>query len=295
MELVYATKVPSIGALGSVSARLPRPDLLVTESRWDWYLPGRTRLPATLDQHERGSRGEPDYRGCAGAGDEGRDRCLVRERGQAFPDPRARVGGPFRVRDALREPREISRLASACRTLRGQGSRWATWRAFSEFGSLYVAFRFDLGNGRGSARSLSVRRSSSVPVAFYGVSLLPALVLAATLAVRHLRHEIRARPRAARGRRNRTGRIMFWLSNRSISCPGAPSLANTKSSRVSGEAGKARSTGSAKRGPASSARRSSFSPIATFATRRRSSTPGSSTSSATALSSSITTPKRRSS
>ncbi|MGH9391370.1 MAG: hypothetical protein ACRD1Z_17320, partial [Vicinamibacteria bacterium] len=39
VELVYSTKIPSIGALGSVSARLPRPDLLVTESRWDWYLP----------------------------------------------------------------------------------------------------------------------------------------------------------------------------------------------------------------------------------------------------------------
>jgi hypothetical protein len=40
VELVYATKVPPIAGLGSLRASLPRPDLLVTESRFDLYLPG---------------------------------------------------------------------------------------------------------------------------------------------------------------------------------------------------------------------------------------------------------------
>lgn len=39
VELVYATKAPPMAGLGSVRARLPRPDLLVTESRFDLYLP----------------------------------------------------------------------------------------------------------------------------------------------------------------------------------------------------------------------------------------------------------------
>jgi hypothetical protein len=39
VELVYATRVPSLGALGAVRAQLPRPDFLVTESKWDLFVP----------------------------------------------------------------------------------------------------------------------------------------------------------------------------------------------------------------------------------------------------------------
>ena len=39
VTLVYQTKVPRIRGLSSVEAVLPRPDILVTRSRWDVYLP----------------------------------------------------------------------------------------------------------------------------------------------------------------------------------------------------------------------------------------------------------------
>jgi hypothetical protein len=39
VELVYATRIPPMGALGSVRLALSRPDFLVTETRWDWFLP----------------------------------------------------------------------------------------------------------------------------------------------------------------------------------------------------------------------------------------------------------------
>ncbi len=39
VELVYQTPVPALGALGQVSARLPRPAMVVTETRWEVYLP----------------------------------------------------------------------------------------------------------------------------------------------------------------------------------------------------------------------------------------------------------------
>jgi hypothetical protein len=39
IELVYETPVASIGALGSIQGRLPNPDMVVTHSAWDVYLP----------------------------------------------------------------------------------------------------------------------------------------------------------------------------------------------------------------------------------------------------------------
>ncbi len=39
VDLIYATPAGSIGGLGTVEARLPRPDILVTQSQWDVYLP----------------------------------------------------------------------------------------------------------------------------------------------------------------------------------------------------------------------------------------------------------------
>ena len=43
VELIYATPVSAMGRLGRVSATLPRPDMVVTRSRWDLYLPDRFR------------------------------------------------------------------------------------------------------------------------------------------------------------------------------------------------------------------------------------------------------------
>jgi hypothetical protein len=39
VQLVFATKVPAFTSLGQVEGRLPRPDMVVTHSRWDVFLP----------------------------------------------------------------------------------------------------------------------------------------------------------------------------------------------------------------------------------------------------------------
>ena len=39
VRLVYATQGPGFGSLGSARGSLPRPDILVTHSRWDVYVP----------------------------------------------------------------------------------------------------------------------------------------------------------------------------------------------------------------------------------------------------------------
>ncbi len=43
VELIYATPIAEMKRLGRVSAHLPRPDMVVTRSRWDLYLPDRFR------------------------------------------------------------------------------------------------------------------------------------------------------------------------------------------------------------------------------------------------------------
>ncbi len=52
VEIVYATRVDAMGFMGTLSGRLPTPDMVVTHTRWDVYLPaGPTyRIPdSTLD------------------------------------------------------------------------------------------------------------------------------------------------------------------------------------------------------------------------------------------------------
>jgi hypothetical protein len=39
VELIYATRRPRLGFYGAVEAELPRPDMVVTETRWDLFLP----------------------------------------------------------------------------------------------------------------------------------------------------------------------------------------------------------------------------------------------------------------
>jgi len=41
VELVYTTRLDKMGYYGSISDRLPRPDMVVTRSRWDVFLPTR--------------------------------------------------------------------------------------------------------------------------------------------------------------------------------------------------------------------------------------------------------------
>jgi hypothetical protein len=52
VDIVYATPVDAIRELGTVAGRLPRPDMVVTHSRWDVFLPAgpRYRTPdSTMD------------------------------------------------------------------------------------------------------------------------------------------------------------------------------------------------------------------------------------------------------
>ncbi len=46
VQIVYATEGSGIRRLGKVTASLPRPDILVTESRWDAFLPAEMRYGA---------------------------------------------------------------------------------------------------------------------------------------------------------------------------------------------------------------------------------------------------------
>ncbi|HEX9769997.1 MAG TPA: hypothetical protein VGA50_12555 [Kiloniellales bacterium] len=52
VDIVYATPIQDIDGLGTVSSRLPRPDMVVTHSRWDVFLPVGPRyygLESTMD------------------------------------------------------------------------------------------------------------------------------------------------------------------------------------------------------------------------------------------------------
>lgn len=59
VELIYATPVAEMGRLGRVSAHLPRPDMVVTRSRWDLYLPDRFRYGAPTTNMDLVSNGAP--------------------------------------------------------------------------------------------------------------------------------------------------------------------------------------------------------------------------------------------
>lgn len=81
VDVIFATRAGSIGRLGTVRARLPRPDILVTETRWDLYLPEgldyrpatsnlnvmRARAPVSQEDMERALSQLNDIRGGANA------------------------------------------------------------------------------------------------------------------------------------------------------------------------------------------------------------------------------------
>jgi hypothetical protein len=66
VDVVYATPIDSIDGLGTVSSHLPRPDMIVTHSRWDVFLPAgpRYHMPdSTMDVVLRGVRVNPRHAG----------------------------------------------------------------------------------------------------------------------------------------------------------------------------------------------------------------------------------------
>ena len=70
VDIVYATPVEGIGEFGTVSASLPRPDMVVTRTRWDVFLPAgpRYRTPdSTMDLVVRGAWANPRRAGAAAA------------------------------------------------------------------------------------------------------------------------------------------------------------------------------------------------------------------------------------
>jgi hypothetical protein len=52
VELVYATPLDTMGSFGRVHAHLPQPDMIVTASRWDVYLPDNFRYGAARTNME---------------------------------------------------------------------------------------------------------------------------------------------------------------------------------------------------------------------------------------------------
>jgi len=87
VDIVYATPVETMEDLGSVSSQLPRPDMVVTQSRWDVYLPigPRYRTPkTTMDLVVNGVRANPRL---------AQAEALAR----AGSDQQAQMGQPLRI------------------------------------------------------------------------------------------------------------------------------------------------------------------------------------------------------
>ena len=59
LELTYTTRGERVGRMGKVTAALPRPDILVTESRWDVYLPAGVRFGEPATNMAFAGAGEP--------------------------------------------------------------------------------------------------------------------------------------------------------------------------------------------------------------------------------------------
>jgi len=59
VEIIYATPVSAMRSLGRVNAHLPRPDMVVTRSRWDLYLPDRFHYGTPTTNMDLLSNGTP--------------------------------------------------------------------------------------------------------------------------------------------------------------------------------------------------------------------------------------------
>ncbi|HJS75382.1 MAG TPA: hypothetical protein VJ921_13915, partial [Vicinamibacteria bacterium] len=183
VELVYATKVPSIGALGSVSARLPRPDLLVTESRWDWY------LPDGLDYRRPSTNMNVVLEEGRITGEALAQEMKIADQTEAFRIhvPAAGVHFAFEMLYANHGENEGRvRLPYASRAgvaLGHMASLLGVW-------ILYAALQLLVGKRARVGAGVLGGTLVLVPVVLYGVSPLPGLLLACGLAVVRYRHEI---------------------------------------------------------------------------------------------------------
>jgi hypothetical protein len=184
VELVYSTKIPSIGVLGSVALRLPRPDLLVTESRWDWYLPEGLdyRRPST-------------------------NMSVALENGRISGEALAREIEDAKVPEAFRIHVPVAGIHYAFEMLYANhgdvearvrvpyasraGVALGQMASFLGVWIVFAALRFGLARRAKLAAGALGALLTLVPTMVYGISPLPAIVLAAALAVFSLRHEIR--------------------------------------------------------------------------------------------------------
>ncbi len=87
VDIVYAAPVERIEDLGKVSSRLPRPDMVVTHSRWDVFLPvgpNYHAIESTMDLILRGVRVDPRVAGAE----------VLARAADAF---QSRMGQPLRI------------------------------------------------------------------------------------------------------------------------------------------------------------------------------------------------------
>ncbi|MGH9389960.1 MAG: hypothetical protein ACRD1Z_10115, partial [Vicinamibacteria bacterium] len=169
--------------LGSVSTRLPRPDLLVTESRWDWF------LPEGLDYRRPSTNMNVIVEEGRMSGEALAQEMTAADVPEAFRIhvPAAGVHFAFDMLYANHGELEAHvRLPYASRAgvaLGQMASLLGVW-------ILYVSIRL-MASGR---PRLAVGALGTVlafaPLFVYGASPLPALVLAFALTVFSLRHQI---------------------------------------------------------------------------------------------------------
>jgi hypothetical protein len=200
VELVYATSVPAIAGLGSLRASLPRPDLLVTQSRFDLYLPEgfdyrrpSTNMNVIIDEGRiSGDALAQEMRAAVDAVESG-----------GVPDPfrilvpSAGIHYAFEMLYANHSGREGAEAyvsipyASRAGALLGQlVSLFGVWVAFVAI-RLWVGKDERFGNRTTIAAGAFGALLILAAVGVYGVSPVPAFVLAVALAFFSGRQELR--------------------------------------------------------------------------------------------------------
>ncbi len=85
VEMVYATKLDALGSIGSIASHLPRPDMVVTHTRWDVFLPAGLRYREPDTNMELISAGDEVQRGAMAASVAGADAQMVQPLRIAVP------------------------------------------------------------------------------------------------------------------------------------------------------------------------------------------------------------------
>jgi hypothetical protein len=178
VEVVHATPIPRMGRLGSVSLRPPRTDLLVTETRWDWY------LPEGVDYRKPSTNMNVVVEEDPVAMEE-----LAREVPEAFriQVPVAGIHYAFRMLYANHGDIEARvRIPYASRA----GFALAQLASLLGVFLLYQAYRLSRKPPIRIAIGVAGAVLFFAPAAVFGASLLPGLVLAGGLALHAHRHEV---------------------------------------------------------------------------------------------------------